>query len=165
MFLASGPNAENNSHRFPIDGRLDVKRSITVLCWVYLNSAAVSVSLVTFGKVRLGVRQGSLVANYTSEKSLSTDKPMTPNKWHYVGSSYDHNSGIASLWVNGTRVKNKTIGARIVLATDQHVRIGGMGISSDPSGRNGRIAAMQVYDVALTEDKINAVKYADRGMN
>ena len=50
------------------------------------------------------------------------------------------------------------IGAGLTLGTQDEVRMGAKG--GDGRYFRGRIAAMQIYDVALSEEQVNAVKNA-----
>ena len=174
VFLAEGPDGNTDGSyqfsgkqksyiTFSNDGIWNVKHSITMLCWLNTTAASGSVpflnyNTVDYGDVQLKINDGFLVAQYKNNKQLTTNQRMAPHQWHYVGLSYDHKTGIASLWVNGTMVKNKTTQADISLAAQQHIKVG-------EKSFEGRITAMQVYDVALTEEQINAVKYAGRGMS
>ena len=180
VYLAPGPDGkprgsyqfsgQNDSYiEFPNNGGLNVKHSITMLCWVYMENSGVSGPLFTYNKpsqwgIRLIIKFGKLRTRFKKRTNLTTDVPLEPRQWHYVGSSYDHETGKASLWLNGTKVKEGDIGARITLSTEQIVK---MGATAKPEGSNfkGRITAMQVYNVALTEEEVNEVKDAGRGRN
>ena len=112
--------------------------------------------------------QGNLCAsyahrNYSHLLSLATDQPLALNKWQYVGTSYDHNFGIASIWLNGERVVQQSIGAAITLATQDNVRMGAK--DGNPRYLLGRIAAIQVFDAALTARQILEVKNNGLGRN
>ncbi len=160
------PNNGNN-------GGLDVQHSITMLCWMYLqNTDGPIFNYVTSGS-NWGVHMwivslGNLFARFTKRNyqltpELNTSQPLELNQWHYVGASYDHNTGIASLWLDGEQVVQQNIGAGIILATQDNVR---MGVKDDDVRYfEGRVTAMQIYDVALTAEQINKVKYNGRGRN
>ncbi len=185
--LATGPDGKpggsyqflgqaNSYIEFPNSGGLVVKHSITLLCWVYLETSDASgplfnYGLTGFGGVHLRIQSGKLVARFTDiqdivDKKLTTTRPLAAKQWYYVGSSYDHNTGNASLWLNGTRVDHKKItGADITLDTGHEVRMGARANPDDPRYFKGRITAMQVYDVALTAEQINEVKDAGQGRN
>ena len=177
--LAPGPEGEplgsylfsgqDDSYiEFPNDGGLNVKHSITMLCWVYMETSGVSGPLFSYNNspwgIRLKVNSGKLRTRFKQNTKSTTDRSLGPMLWHYVGSSYNHETGKASLWLNGTKVKEEDIGAGITLATKQFVR---MGVTARPDTTRfkGRITAMQVYNVALTAGQINKVKYAGRGRN
>ena len=179
VYLAPGPDGkhsgsyqfsgQNDSYiEFPNNGGLNVKHSITMLCWVYMETSDVSGPLFTYNNrpsgIRLKINSGKLRTRFKEKTKLTTDLPLEPKQWHYAGSSYDHETGKASLWLNGTKVKEGDIGPGISLATEQTVR---MGATAKPEGSHfkGRITAMQVYNVALTEEKVNEVKDAGRGRN
>jgi len=177
--LAPGPEGEplgsylfsgqiDSYIEFPNNGGLNVKHSITMLCWVYMETTGVSGPLFSYNNlpwgIRLRVNSGKLRTRFKQNTKSTTDRALEPMMWHYVGSSYNHETGKASLWVNGTKVKEEDIEAGITLATKQIVR---MGVTAKPETTRfkGRITAMQVYNVALTAEQINNAKYAGRGRN
>ena len=179
VYLAPGPDGkprgsyqfsgQSDSYiEFPNNGGLNVKHSITMLCWVYMETSDVSGPLFTYNNrpsgIRLKINSGKLRTRFKKNTKLTTDLPLESKQWQYVGSSYDHETGKASLWLNGTKVKELNIGAGITLATEQIVR---MGATVNPGGKKlkGRITAMQIYNVALTAEQINEVKDAGRGRN
>ena len=153
---------------FPNDGGLNVKHSITMLCWVYMETSDVSGPLFWYNNppqwaTRLAIKSGELASRFKQgNDKLRTPNNLKPKQWHYVGSSYDHETGKASLWLNGTNVEERDIGVDIILATERNVR---MGAAAKPGGIRfeGRITAMQVYNVALTAEQINEVRDAGRG--
>ena len=154
---------------FPNNGGLDTQHSITMLCWIYpentegplfnykVNGWGVHMWLVLPGQ--LFVR--FVTRSYQSTPHLVTTQPLALNQWHYVGSSYDNNTGIARLWLNGKQVVQQNIGAGMTLATQDSVRMGAK--VGDRRSFKGRITAMQVYNVALTAEQIIAVKNAGQG--
>ena len=174
MSLAAGPDGHpggsyqfsgqaNSYIEFPNIEGIDAQHSITMLCWVYLETSDVSGPLFNYNNpsiywgVQLWISFGKLVARFNNDKELTTTQPLAAKQWHYVGSSYDNNTGNASLWLNGTEAVYENIGAGITLATKLEVSAIGY--------FKGRITALQIYDVALTADQINEVKDAGRGRN
>ena len=182
MTLATGPNgAEGGSYQFdghvnsyidfPNNGGLDVQHSITVLCWLY-STTLTRGSIFSYGifndqqwRVNFWIsHSGKLWAayahrNYSGTPPFKTDNSLARNQWYYVGTSYDHLTGIASIWVNGERVVQRSIGASLTLATQDGVRIG----AYNERYFTGRIAAMQFFDAALTAKQINEVKESGLG--
>ena len=77
-------------------------------------------------------------------------------QWAYVATSYDYNTGITRMWVDGIEVGELDIGVRS-LATDYEVRIG----AKEGDGRyfKGRVTRVQVHDVALTLEQVLAVQH------
>ena len=185
--LAAGPDGKPNGSyqfagqpdsyiEFPNNGSLDVQHSITMLCWVYLETSNETGPLfgykntnVSWG-VRLGIYSGKLAARYTDSGDVNTNyafeldtvPSLELNRWHYVGSSYDYHTGNATLWLNGTAVQELHFKTNMSLATQNVVR---MGAINESMHFKGRITAMQVYDVALTAKQINEVKNDGRGRN
>ena len=178
--LAAGPNGKtggsyqftgqaNSYIEFPNNGGLDTQRSITMLCWLYPQSTDGPIfNYKTSGSwgVHMWVVSGKLFArftkrNYQFTQALTSSKSLALNEWQYVGASYDHNTGIASLWLDGQQVVQTIIGTGITLGTQDNVRMGAK--EGDRRFFKGRISAMQIYDVALTEEQTNAVKIAGGG--
>lgn len=151
------------------DGGLDAKYSMTMLCWVYpQNSEGPIFNYKTSGEwgVHMWMVAGKLFARFTDKNYLLTpylisSQPLPLNQWYYVGASYDHNSGIAKLWLNGQQVLQRDIGAQITLGTQDSVRMGAKG--GDHRYFKGRVTDMKIYDVALTMEQINTVKHANQG--
>ena len=149
---------------FPNDGGLDVKNSITMLCWLYPGSQRGPLfSYNNNGRwgVQLRVVLGKLFVRFaTRDHSLTRYLLHTPLKpedgWKFVGASYDQANGDAKLWVNGTAVQTVNIGANLQLATQDNVRMGA--IVRDGRYFKGKIAQMQVYSVALTQEQIKLIK-------
>ena len=77
------------------------------------------------------------------------------NQWSYVGSTYDYDTVIVRLWVDGRQTAQSSIG-RVHLSTQDEVRMGAQ--DGDIWRFRGRIAAMQLYNVALTAEQINVLK-------
>ena len=178
--LAAGPNGKaggsyqftgqaNSYIEFPNNGGLDAKRSITMLCWVYpQNTDGPIFNYKTSGSwgVHMWVVSGKLFArftkrNYQFTQHLATSESLALNQWQYVGASYDYNTGVASLWLDGQQVVQTNIGAGLTLGTQDDVRMGVKG--GDRRYFRGRIVAMQIYDVALTKEQVKAVKTAGQG--
>ena len=150
---------------FPNNGGLDVKDSITILFWMYpQNTDGPIFKYETRYPWRIHMRMasGKLLAHFShrnyehTPQSRITDQPLPLNQWHQVGASYDHTTGVASLWLNGKPIKmQQNIGCGMPLATQDNVILGAKG-GEGPSFQ-GRITAMGIFKVALTENQINAI--------
>ena len=154
----------NSYIEFPNGGGLDAKNSITMLCWLYPGGQ--DGPLFNYWKggswgVHLWVLSGQLFVRFNKrDYSLTHHLLHTPLKpgdgWKFVGASYDQANGDAKLWVDGKVVQTLNIGANLQLATQDSVR---MGVKiGDGRYLKGRIAKMQVYNVALTQVQIQAIK-------
>ena len=143
-------------------GALDVVHSITMLCWLYHGGQDGPLfNYKTSGAwgVHLWVGSGQLFVRFTRRDYSFTEGLLhtaLAGGWKFVGASYDRGSGEAKLWVNGAAVQTKNIGAGLDLATQDSIRMG----VKDGDGRyfKGRIAEMQVYNVALTQEQIQAIQ-------
>lgn len=172
--LADGPDGEcEGSHQFlgtqnsfitlPNLGGLDVQYSLTVLMWVYpqgqdgplFNYRPSGDWEVHFwivnGKFfsRMAERGGPLF------RYLLSPTPLMIGRWAYVATSYDYNTGITRMWVDGIEVAQLDIGFHS-MATNYDVRIGVK--SGDGRQFKGRVSRVQVYDVALTLEQVLAVQ-------
>ena len=173
--LAPGPNGEKDgSYEFygtknsyieipnSAGEPLDVLHSMTMLCWVYHNGQDGPLfNYWTSGRwaVHLWVVQGKLFVRFTRrDYSLTTGLQHTPltGGWKFVGASYDRGTGNAKLWVNGAAVQTLNIGAGLNLATQDSIRMGAT--IDDERYFRGRIAQMQVYDKALSQNQILAIQ-------
>ena len=162
---------QNNSYiEFLNNGGLDTQHSITLLCWVYpessdgpifnykITGSPWAVHLwMHFGKLSGVISQ----RNYVMIPGLSSFHILALNQWHYVGFTYSHITGMANLWLDNQRVVQRNIGAGLSLSTQDDVRMGAL--ENDGRYFKGRITAMQIYDVALTGEQINAVENAGQG--
>ena len=173
--LVTGPSGEaetayeftgvGTSHiTIPQSPHLDAKNSITILVWIFQTGQAGSV-VQYLDNNNQGVGLYSLNSNSVmvqflerSGKFLSFFSNHTvslQNKWQYVGTSYDYNTGTATLWIDGIDVQQMNLG-KVELSTDKDIRIGsGQG---EGDSFEGRISCLQIYDKALTRDEVSAVR-------
>ena len=176
VYLAPGPNGQiDGSHEFsgtansfiefPNGGGLDVQNSITMLCWLYpggQDGPLFNYMHSGIWAVHLWVVAGHLFARFTKRDYSLTDTLLhtilrPEDGWRFVGASYDQTSGDAKLWVDGNVAHTKNIGANLQLATqDSAVRMGAS--IDDERYFKGRIAQMQVYNVALTQVQIQELR-------
>ena len=175
VHLAPGPDGNvdssyefsgtvNSYIEFPNGGGLDVQRSMTMLCWLFPGGQDGPIfNYRTSGSwgVHLWVVAGQLFVRFTKRDYSFTNAlihtALKPEDgWKFVGASYDHTSGDAKLWVDGNEVHKLNIGANLVLATQDSVR---MGVKiGDGRYFKGRIAQMEVYNAALTEEQIQLIR-------
>ena len=147
---------------FPNNGRPEAKDSITILFWMYpQNTDGTIFNYKTSNPwgIHMRMESGKLLAhfthrNYQQTPQLITHQPLQLNQWHQVGWSYDYETGMASLWLNGNHVVQQKIGVGIPLATQDNVILGATG-GKGPYFQ-GRITAMEIYNVALSKKQVNA---------
>lgn len=149
---------------FPNDGRLDTKDSLTILAWIFPEKEG---PIFNFKRDGWGAnlwlaQKRKLLAHFVerTHDKLSQPDPLQstkvfPNRWNYVGATYDHTTGKACLWVNGKCEDSKNLG-HIELATNYTIRMGAR--EGDKRNYRGRISCLQVYNEALTSGQINNVK-------
>ena len=182
VYLASGPHGEvdgsyeffgaSNSYiEFPSSagGALDVRHSMTMLCWLYSYGQEGPIFNYRTGGaygVHLWEVSGMLFVRFNKrDYSLTTALKHTTlaGGWKFVGASYNSVSGDAKLWVDGVTVTALNIGAGLELATQDSIRMGTK--INDHRHFKGRITQMQVYNVALTQEHIQAIRNQFEGRN
>ena len=147
----------------PNDGCLDTRYSITIIAWIYPEKPGPIVHYNPKGwglhlwlthpnelYFRLMPRRGSR----RNVKPLTT-RSLKPYTWNYISATYDHRTGLATLWINGNPASQRNVGKfTLGLATDYPVVVG-----QRPGDRRmfrGRIACLQIYNRALTRAQIVA---------
>lgn len=151
----------NSFITFPNRGKLDTRKSITILAWIYHQGKAGPIfnyNPRAWGVHFWMVAPGTLFVRFTRRgtRDFTTallSRSVKPNTWQYVGTTYDQSSGVAKLYVNGRTVARKKIG-RIQLATNYPARMGAR--IGDGRYFRGRISCLQVYSVALSANQIAA---------
>lgn len=145
----------------PNRGKLDTKRSITILAQIFHSGR--HGPIVHYNKKHWGVhlwmiKPRTLYVHFTKRRNRGATASLLsatvqPNRWQYVGTTYDYKTGVAKLYVNGRVVARKRIG-RFKLATNYPIRVG----SKIGDGRHfkGRISCIQIYNRALTARQIAA---------
>ena len=177
--LAVGPHGiASSSYQFwgtynsyielPNNGGLDTQYSLTLVMWVLPegqdgplfnyrpSSGSWAVHLWIAGAklfFRLANRNDVLTAT-------SLTSPISWGQWIYVAASYDYSNGVARIWINGIQVGQTNFGV-FTLSTFTNVRLGVRG--GDSRYFKGRIARVQVYNIALNREQILAVKTRGQG--
>ena len=144
-------------------GVLDVRYSITLLCWVYYDNQYGPLFIYHLN-TRWGVsfqaryevymfpiwgRNGLFLNRIDSNTSVVRG-------WKFVGASYNYSSGEAKLWIDGVLDGTVNVAAETELGTQYKVRMGGTPHESHYF--KGRITQMRVYDVALTQEQVQEIK-------
>ena len=145
---------------FPNNGGLDAPFSITLMCWVQPGGQDGPLFSYGSGESDMSIVDGKLynqiILVKRSWELFSRDltaEVLPTGKWVHVAASFDHNTGIHSLHINGNLSISQFIGTGLeIKATAHKVRMGARG----DGNRNfkGKIAEMKVYHVALNEAQI-----------
>ena len=156
--------------KFPNDGGLDTRHSITLMCWV--QPGGQDGPLFNYGEskpwgVRMWVVNGTFFSGTTeypghtllnaavtctSQKALT----LTVGEWVHVAATYNNNTGENSLYINGSLAKSQNTGEEYDISThDAKVRMGAT--NDDERYFKGNISQMHVYGVALDGAQIKAV--------
>ena len=178
--LTSGPNNETQGAykfsgnwdsyiEFPRDdGILDVKYSITLMCWVRpggQDGPLFNYRTDGVDGVRIWINLGGSFYNKIEFKNsevpsthgMSTNQPLTVGKWVHVAATYDHTTGDNSIYIDGVFNKSEKLPKSDQISTNHDkVRMGAV----DGGNRyfNGSITQMRVYNVSLSGQQILAVK-------
>lgn len=174
--FAKGPDGRKDSStqfygnsysyiEIPNRGKLDARKSITILAWVYHSGRAGPIVNYRAGKgwgvhlwltsprtiyVRFVRRDGKFT------KGLFGMRGRLPYKvWNYIGATYNYKTGYAKIWVNSRVVAYKRLG-RFRIATQYPIRIGSR--RGDRRHFKGRISCIQIYSRALRAAEIRAAR-------
>ena len=151
----------NSYIEFPNRGRLDTRRSITLIAWIrHLGRAGPIFNYMPngWGVHFWMINPRTLFARFTRRRGRRftpavSSRTVRYRAWNYVGCTYDYRTGIARLFVGNRFVASRRIG-RIRLATNYPVRMGAR--IGDGRYFRGSISCMQVYKKALTAGQILA---------
>ena len=156
--------SSNSYIEFPNNGKLDTRRSMTILAWIYhsgrsgpifnYNRRGFGVHLWMVGPRVLFVRFVKRSRGRTSSVATYSKKPRY-RAWNYIGATYDYNTGVATLWLNSKPVARQSIG-RFDLATNYPIRMGAR--IGDRRAFRGKISCLQVYSIALNAKQIRAAR-------
>lgn len=151
----------NSFITLPNRGKLDTRRSITILAYIFHSGH--SGPIVHYYARGWGVHfwminQRTIFVRFMKRRSRGAthslaSRSIRPNTWQFVGTSYDHRTGVAKLFLNGRVIAKRRIG-RIRLATNYPIRVGAK--IGDGRYFRGRISCIQIYNVALTARQIAA---------
>jgi len=86
--------------------------------------------------------------------STQTAEILPAGKWVHVAASYDHNTGINSLYINGHFSISQNIGKDYQIATNSYTVRMGFKDCEETTYFKGKIAEIKVYDVALNKAQI-----------
>ena len=136
-----------------------------MLCWLYYDGQDGplfnyrNTGDKTWGAHLWANDGGLLFARFTRrDYSFTTHLSHTAlaGGWKFVAASYDGSTGEAKLWVNRRVVQTLNIGAGLDLATQDPITLGAK--IGDGRYFKGRIAQMQVYNGALSQEQIQAIQ-------
>lgn len=174
--LAAGPDGRvNGSYEFfgnansyiqfdnSDGGVLDVRYSITILCWVYYDGQDGPLFIYSPLPSRdqgfyFGFRRTKLLV-VLADRSYSlfsiTNAGALAGGWKFVGTSYNRTTGEAKLWIDGVAVQTEAATAGKDLATKDNVVMGVASIYGFYF--KGRITQMRLYDIALSQEQVREI--------
>ena len=138
-------------------GALDVRYSMTILCWVYYDENG-GLHGPVFGYntgVHLWVYNRLFYAFFMDrayKSSTSLHHTFLTGGWKFLGASYDNETGEIKLWADGTFKQTRRMRAGMELATHGSVRMGA--IENDNRCFKGKISQLQIYNKALSQQQI-----------
>lgn len=146
---------------FPNTGCLDTKNSLTIVLWVYPEGRGPIFHYFPKGwGVHLWLKNTRTLLVKFVPRSLQTISAVTsrkirPRAWNYIAATYDHVTGLATLWNDAIPISQRNIG-KIQLATN-YPAISGKKLRDRKIFR-GRIACLQIYDRALNGRQLRSIK-------
>ena len=144
-------------------GALDVRYSMTILCWVYYDQkGGPSGPIFNYFQgdkwgVHLWVLDRLLFARFVNrvfslEPHTALHDSSLVGGWKFVGASYDYETGEIKLWVDGALKQAGNMGPHKELGTQGSVRMGVR--KQDTRFFKGRISQLQIYEKALSQQQI-----------
>ncbi|XP_070574603.1 uncharacterized protein [Ptychodera flava] len=143
---------------FPNNGAYDTIYSITMLAYIYplgRDGPIFHYNLDNWGVYLNGGSQ-ELSLMITKRDSLEFTETLSQgdierDKWHFVGATYNQNTGTAKLWAMDQVLRSSYIGS-VQLATNYAARMGARTV--DSSETRARVSCMQIYDRELLPSEI-----------
>ncbi|XP_019621921.1 PREDICTED: uncharacterized protein LOC109468117 [Branchiostoma belcheri] len=171
--LAPGPNGDpdgaflfsgtaNSYIDIPNNGKLDVQYSYTILAHIYPTGQAGPIFNYVGTNGQWAAHLWHLTPQHLYMRALGRDghhpegvgaNVLQQHAWNYVGGTYDSSTGFAILWNNGQAVAQVQVGVPSV-ATQYPVRVAVR--AGDSRYFAGRIACIQLYNYAMTQEQIEA---------
>eukprot|EP00058_Branchiostoma_floridae_P000417 XP_002585905.1 hypothetical protein BRAFLDRAFT_110811 [Branchiostoma floridae] len=173
-FLFSG--TANSYIDIPNNGKLDVRYSFTILAHVYPTGEDGPIFdyvgtnpntwywALHFWQYQPHDLQLRPIGREGPFSDHVVARVLQLNDWNYVGGTYDSTTGVASLWSNGELAREQYIGVAEV-ASQHPVRVAVRAQDEDDSRYfAGRIACLQLYNYAMTQEQIVAARDACKGL-
>eukprot|EP00058_Branchiostoma_floridae_P006987 XP_002592475.1 hypothetical protein BRAFLDRAFT_68961 [Branchiostoma floridae] len=163
-FLFSGTTSSYMD--IPNNGRLDVRYAYTIMAHIYPTGSAGplfhhvgnnnewAMHFWQTGPEQMFLRPVRRDGNF--EATPAVRGILEQNAWNYVGGTYDSSTGMASLWNNGELVGQRQLADPQQVATQYPIRVARR--NGDSRIYSGRIACLQLYDYAMTEEQIIAAR-------
>lgn len=139
--------------------------SFTVTCWFYLDylhgpifasSGGTGVELFLMHRHLFG----SFVRKTTRYPEIKSHK-LDLGKWYYVALTYDHNTGIENLWLNGEL--HATLNMGVITQEDLAPEVASGSAPTYNLFFTGRIVQLKVYNVALSAAQVEATNNVRTG--
>ncbi|MBP86891.1 MAG: heme-binding protein [Planctomycetaceae bacterium] len=111
------------------------------------------------------VRGGRLCFDVGWVGVVQSQKPVADSKWHDVAMTFDHESSVVQLFVDGRRDNQKQLKAK--LKVKDHVARIGYGASNFPGPQTffgGEIEDVRFYDRVLAPEEVRDLREVDDGL-
>ena len=146
---------------FPNNGGLDTRFSLTILLWVFPEN--VDGPMINYGtkysSVHFWIDNGETWARLMERpggvSGVVLRNSLNHHSWNFIGFSYDYVTGVQRVWNDGKVCDAANVG-QFELKTQDVIRMGAK--DGDPRFLKRRISCFQVYDKALTEREVQAVR-------
>ncbi|XP_035663462.1 collagen alpha-1(II) chain-like [Branchiostoma floridae] len=151
---------------FPNNGALDARSYITLQAWIYPQETGEGpiFNYQPAGSTGWGVHfwitggGNNLYITFVNRNSQARDplqqSGITQNEWQFVTATYHRTSGVQKLYRNAVEIGSDDLGD-VDLGTQFPVAMGARPpFTGDTRAYKGRIAHMQVYNIALTQAQI-----------
>lgn len=148
------------------DKLLDVHNSISLMCWVRHEDQDGPLFQYAKFKLKWGVHiwinnngrffNRIVDAGYNRKTGIQSSRRLEVGKWVHVAATYNHITGLNSIYVNGILDATRNISTGFRIAAEGNVRMGAVNIDKKRFLR-AAVTHMEVYNVSLNASQIQAV--------
>ena len=163
VYLSLGPGgAQRGSYFFRGSGdshinfydiNLDIRGSITILCWLYIYDNSAKTVFFQYKNTTLSVfaHGKTLTFKNANSNGQSLTGILTEKGWTFVGVSYNKTSAEAQLWINGNKVNTTRLTTKMDSQGFQSLTLGG-------NNFKGKITQLMLFNLTLTQEQIQGIK-------
>jgi hypothetical protein len=156
--------------------------TFTIIEWIYASGlilggrtgaignigASIGIAFANSTSVGVGLNLGLVVGNSPTTNALDVDTAslsFNNNSWNMIGISYTESTGVLTFAANGSYEvqTGKTYSSPSAAAASQILQIGALGGSGLKNDANQRLAAIAMWDRALTQAEISGFYDSTKG--
>ena len=163
VYLSLGPDGtQNGSYSFRGSGdshinfsdiNLEIRGSITILCWLYIYDNNADTVFLQYKDTTLSVfvYGKTLTLKNANSNGQSLTGTLGEIGWTFVSVSYNQTSAETQLWIDGNMANSTGIRADFTFHGSHILKLGG-------NNFKGKITQLMLFNSMLTEEQIQGIK-------